>query len=50
MKSKAIPQIKELLTKYGEIDMIWFDTPYKMTKEESQAFLTFQNNCNHKLL
>ena len=50
MKSKAIPQIKELLTKYGEIDMIWFDTPYKMTKEESQAFLNVSKQLQPQII
>ena len=50
MKSKAIPQIKELLTKYGEIDMIWFDTPYKMTKQESQAFLNVSKQLQPQII
>ena len=28
--SKVIPQVTELLTNYGPIGMIWFDTPYDM--------------------
>ena len=39
MQEKALPQIKELLTQYGKVDVIWFDTPYKMSKEESKEFL-----------
>lgn len=27
---KVIPQVTELLTRYGQISMIWFDTPYDM--------------------
>lgn len=27
---KALPQVKELLTDYGKISLIWFDTPYDM--------------------
>ena len=27
---KALPQVKELLTNYGKIGMMWFDTPYDM--------------------
>lgn len=30
---KCIPQVKELLTNYGKISMIWFDTPYDMPIE-----------------
>ena len=30
---KCVPQVQELLTNYGKIGMIWFDTPYDMPKE-----------------
>ena len=33
---KCIPQLKELLTRYGRIGLIWFDTPMSMTPEESR--------------
>lgn len=32
---KVIPQLTELLTGYGEIDFLWFDTPELVTKEQS---------------
>jgi len=32
---KVEPQLRELLTQYGPIGLIWFDTPYTMTKEHS---------------
>lgn len=32
-ENKVKPQLKELLTNYGEIGMIWFDTPYDMPIE-----------------
>jgi alpha-L-fucosidase len=35
--SKVEPQLRELLTKYGEIGLIWFDTPALMTREQSLA-------------
>jgi len=31
----CIPQVKEILTNYGEIGYVWFDTPMEMTNEES---------------
>ncbi len=31
-QEKCIPQVKELLTQYGEVGMIWFDTPMDMTE------------------
>lgn len=33
---KCIPQLKELLTRYGPIGLIWFDTPMSMTRAESE--------------
>ncbi|HEY4082621.1 MAG TPA: alpha-L-fucosidase [Burkholderiaceae bacterium] len=33
---KAIPQITELLTRYGPISVIWFDTPQEISKADSQ--------------
>ena len=32
-RDKVKPQVKELLTGYGPLGMIWFDTPYTMPKE-----------------
>ncbi len=29
------PQVREILTQYGPIGLIWFDTPMRMTKEQS---------------
>ena len=38
-QQKAIPQIKELLTQYGPLGILWFDTPGGMTKEQTQTFI-----------
>jgi alpha-L-fucosidase len=35
-RNKVIPQVRELLTQYGPIGLIWFDTPRNMTKEQSK--------------
>ena len=35
MNKKALPQVREILTNYGKIDMIWYDTPQRMTLEAS---------------
>lgn len=32
---KVKPQIRELLTQYGPIGVMWFDTPERITKEQS---------------
>ena len=36
LEKKAKPQIKELLTKYGDLLCIWCDDPCEITKEQSQ--------------
>jgi alpha-L-fucosidase len=36
LDEKVKPQVRELLTNYGPIGLIWFDTPRNMTKEQSQ--------------
>src|SRR4029077_4122675 len=38
LKGKAEPQVKEILTGYGPVALIWFDTPRMMTPERSQRF------------
>lgn len=38
MEKKALPQVREILSNYGKIDIIWYDTPGNMTVEESQKF------------
>ena len=35
LQEKAEPQVKEVLTKYGPICLIWFDTPRLMTAERA---------------
>lgn len=49
IENKVKPQIKELLTNYGEIDFIWFDTPELVTKEQSielrELIKSLQPNC-----
>ncbi|WP_276166050.1 alpha-L-fucosidase [Zobellia alginiliquefaciens] len=32
-KKKCLPQVKEIVTNYGDIDMVWFDTPGDMEKK-----------------
>jgi len=35
----AVPQVRELFTNYGPIDIIWWDTPVDMTRERAEKFL-----------
>jgi alpha-L-fucosidase len=34
-EKKIKPQVKEILTKYGDLCLIWFDTPCTINKEQS---------------
>jgi alpha-L-fucosidase len=48
-QAKAIPQMRELLTDYGPIGLIWYDMPVRMSKEQCQPFVDvireLQPNC-----
>ncbi|MCX6220636.1 MAG: alpha-L-fucosidase [Bacteroidia bacterium] len=47
MERVAIPQVKELMTNYGEVAVLWWDTPTNMTDENAlklQALLKLQPN------
>lgn len=49
LERKCFPQLRELLTDYGDVALIWFDTPMGTTKEESQEMVdlvkSLQPNC-----
>ena len=36
--SVAVPQVKEILSNYGDVAVLWWDTPTNMTKEMTQRF------------
>ncbi len=46
---KSMPQIRELAQNYGPLDILWFDMPGGLTKEETTAFVDgvrkIQPNC-----
>lgn len=46
---KVKPQIRELLTQYGPVGVLWFDTPELISKAQSEELLeltkTLQPNC-----
>ena len=48
-KRKVMPQVRELLTQYGPIGIMWFDTPELIKPEESKELLAMirqlQPNC-----
>lgn len=35
----AVPQVREILTKYGKIAVLWWDTPADMTRARAEKFL-----------
>jgi len=39
LERKAKPQIRELLTQYGPVAILWFDTPELITKDQSKDLL-----------
>jgi alpha-L-fucosidase len=48
-KNKILPQIEEIMTKYGEIALAWFDMPMTLTSEQSEEIYAlvkkYQPNC-----
>jgi alpha-L-fucosidase len=38
LRAKAEPQVRELLTGYGPVALVWFDTPRMMNGERAQRF------------
>jgi alpha-L-fucosidase len=41
LEQKVKPQVKELLTQYGPVGLIWFDTPMTMTDKQSRELADF---------
>ena len=39
IRNVAAPQMREILTHYGKISVLWFDTPYDMTKERASMLV-----------
>ena len=44
LHGKCIPQVTELLTQYGPIGLIWFDTPYTIGQEHSMQLRRLVHN------
>ena len=48
-ENKIMPQVKEILTQYGELCLVWFDVPMTITDEQSrkiyEAIKQYQPNC-----
>lgn len=39
LDEKAVPQVTEILNNYGEIKILWWDTPVNMTHEQISKFM-----------
>lgn len=50
LRGKAEPQVRELLTGYGTVALIWFDTPRMMTRERAQRFTDLVRTLQPKTL
>ncbi len=50
LRGKAEPQVRELLTNYGPVALIWFDTPRMMTPERAQRFTNILREVQPKTL
>lgn len=48
-EEKIKPQVKEILTQYGDLCLIWFDTPHVITKDQSMELYNmvkhYQPDC-----
>lgn len=46
---KSLPQIEEIMTRYGEISIAWFDIPFTLSKQQSKEIYNIiqkhQPNC-----
>jgi alpha-L-fucosidase len=50
LRGKAEPQVKEILSNYGPVCLIWFDTPRMMTPERSQRLIDIVRELQPKCL
>ena len=50
LRAKAEPQVRELLTGYGPVALIWFDTPRMMTPERARRFSDLVRSLQPKTL
>ena len=35
----AVPEVREILSNYGQVDILWWDTPTDMNKKRAEKFL-----------
>ncbi|MBO5938084.1 MAG: alpha-L-fucosidase [Clostridia bacterium] len=49
-RKKTLPQVREILTKYGELCLVWFDTPKQITPEQSDELYRLVKELQSKAL
>ncbi len=50
LRTYVMSQVRELLTNYGPIALVWFDTPMVMTREQSRALLDLVHEVQPRCL
>ncbi|WP_316816100.1 alpha-L-fucosidase [Pedobacter nyackensis] len=50
LKEKAYPQLKELLTNYGKIDILWFDMGTGLNSDEVRSFVKICKDLQPEIL
>ena len=50
LRGKAEPQVRELLTRYGPVALVWFDTPRMMTGDRATRFTQLVRTLQPKTL
>jgi alpha-L-fucosidase len=50
LRDKSFPQVRELLSNYGPIGLIWFDVPTLMTPERSKRLAEFVHSIQPDVL
>jgi len=45
-REKVIPQVREILTQYGPVAELWFDTPKGISKERARNWWTWSMACS----
>ena len=50
MEERVKPQLRELLTNYGPVGIMWFDTPYEMPKKYCQEIVDLVHDIQSQCL
>ncbi len=50
LRQKVYPQLRELLTRYGPVGLIWFDTPLTITRAQAAAIRRFVKQLQPRCL